>query len=81
MVPKIKGFVSTATLLDLLDEFLKDNGHAPLPAGARRRASSIMLNLLARTFELFIRQGREAGKGVRGIVGVRVRNVEKDQEF
>ena len=76
-----EGFISNAELLDLFDEFLKDNGHGPLSAGSRRKAPQTLLNLLVRTFRLFVRKGRQAGKGARGIAGIRHRNMEKDQSI
>lgn len=35
--------------------------------------------LLSRNFGLFVRQGKESGRGVRGFVGVRVRDFVKDK--
>lgn len=80
-MPETKAFTSNASLLDFMDEYLKDNGHTPLSGGARRKVAGVLLNLLSRTFGLFVRQGRESGKGVRGIVGVRQRELDKDQHI
>ena len=80
LVEEKKGFILNAELLDLLDEYLRDNGHSPLTAGTRRRAPQILFNLLQRSFSLFVRRGRDKGKGPRGIYGVRHRDKVKDRE-
>lgn len=76
---KKEGFVSNATLLDMLDDFLKENGQPPLPAGARKRTPNIIYVLLSRAFKAFIRKGRDKGKGARGICGIAIKD-EKDKE-